>query len=77
MRGASDVGSGEEPSKRREQVWLAPKTGRRSTRVGEEYQVAVLPNLGEREREVEAEGSPSAAASGGASAVDASLREDA
>ena len=47
--GGSDDGgtSGEEQAKRREREWLAPRTGPRTTRVGDDFQCADLPTLGE------------------------------
>jgi len=42
---ASDGQTSEEDAKRREREWLAPRTGRRSTRVGEDFQCEI-PELG-------------------------------
>jgi hypothetical protein len=42
---ASDGQTSEEDAKRREREWLAPRTGRRSTRVGEDFQCKI-PELG-------------------------------
>ena len=46
-RGAasSDGQTSEEDAKRREREWLAPRTGRRTTRVGDDFQCAI-PELG-------------------------------